>query len=93
MLSGLHSQSWTNGEGRKKRKSCHDSTHHSETKSRRIGCGEPCLEWQILAEVTQYDVELFQRVEHFLGKKLEDIVSVYVDWVQLCNRPDCVKPA
>ena len=25
-----------------------------------------------LAKVTQYDVELFQRVEHFLGKKLED---------------------
>merc|ERR1711956_152846 len=26
--------------------------------------------------VTQYDIELFQRVEHFLGKKLEEFTEV-----------------
>ena len=41
----------------------------------------------ILGQVTQYDVELFQRVEHFLGKKLEDGL-----WVGDSLRKRCTSP-
>merc|ERR1712083_356847 len=32
--------------------------------------------------VTQYDIELFQRIEHFLGKKLEEFTELKEDLVK-----------